>query len=104
MSARHLRLVPNQPAGGSAAPPAKTPREAVLALSQQRDLELFDALDKLVSAHDDPDAALQELEQLRRNILHVTDFVFTNVAENCLRRRTQQAAGAAAVLPAWESR
>ena len=81
---RHLSLVhDNEPPP----PSARAARDAVVALGVKFDLELFDGLLALVAAHDDPDAAIRELRDMRQNAVHVIGYVFDNVIENHTRRR-----------------
>lgn len=84
MSARHLRLV--DPAQATQPLTPEAARRAVVALGQKYDLELFDALLALTAAHDDPAAAIGDLQELRRNAVHVTGYVFDNVISHYAER------------------
>ncbi|MCU1614802.1 MAG: hypothetical protein JWO98_2342 [Frankiales bacterium] len=85
MTARHLRLVDPAQAAQPVTPQAA--RAAVVALGQKYDLELFDALLALTAAHDDPAAAIRDLQDLRRNAVHVTGYVFDNVISHYAQRQ-----------------
>lgn len=85
-AARHLRIVPDD--GQPAAPlTAEDARGAVADLGQEHALRLFDALVAFTAAHDDPAAAVRDLQDMRRNALGVTTYIFDNVLDNYARRQ-----------------
>lgn len=81
MSARHLRLVPSD-----GQTPAQAAYTAVQLLTQRYALELLDALADLATAHDDPVAVAQDLQQLRQETMRGTSVVFSSVGKHLQRR------------------